>query len=289
MKLSLTLSTLLLGSALMFTGCGSDSDTTPTTTGATEQAVKLTASMLAGKTLSVYGYQNGGTAGDNRMSMIVSDDASTCDIKSPDLSEVYADDAVLSVTDDSLTISFDGNTVSYSVVSIDDNGLYVTNTANMGNSIDAYPIVMAFETQADTGAALLNSLATATTVTSAKLSAAPLYSVDFGSGWAECWAIDTFKTDGTYSGIAIDGELETFTATYSVSGNVISLSGVDGVSTTSVLSLTDDLMITSWSYDDEGGSGVGGTRSYTSKQDALDFAMSYGEDCSGYFTQLEEQ
>ncbi len=77
---------------------------------------------------------------------------------------------------------------------------------------------------------------------------------------------------------------ETANGTYTTDNNTLTYTFDWGNDTDTVLALTTNILISHWNGDD--GMEVGLV--FNEKQDAINFALSYGKDCSGDFTQLEQ-
>jgi hypothetical protein len=303
MKLSQTLSALLLGSALVLTGCGGSSSSSDSTTddstggNDSQQESTLSAAGLAGKSLYLYGYNENGLPGDSRITWVISEDGTTVDAVED--GEAVVEDAIFTVNGNTISVTFeeDGNseTVAYEVAAIDESGLYVFNIDDVGDdSRDPYPEFGAFAEQADDGAQVLTDALGTVLPTNAAISAHPWYSVDVAQWGAECWSIDTFNANGTISSTFVeDGEVQSLSgAAYSFAGNVISYSfeweGETITGADTLLYFTDSITIKQWYPDGDINEPLAATVSFKSKQDAIDFAATHGVDCSTYYDQLEQ-
>jgi hypothetical protein len=300
MKLSLALSALLLGGAVMMSGCGSSSSSTPsgdttntvTDTDTSENSVPVfTTAMLAGKTFYGYGIyaDASGVTPEYRIIATFNADASQLNAHNfPDAEDTFSVDVANSIVDGKMHWSADGivNQVATAIQILDDGSFFMI--ANDSLHPDPYPVLFSATELADKGQAAFETFMAAQALSKETMTANTWYGVDWAeydlndqTGNLNCQALWLFNEDDTIDASYMDnGQLKTIedAGTYLISDNKLEADytvGEDpGHSTLTPIMIFNGEII----WDDK-------TAYFKNRDDAVAFVqlLGGGETCYGIF------
>ena len=282
MKLSLALSALLLGGAVIMSGCGTSSDSTPadsntsaavgdgsgTAGGDTNEssAPAFTTAMLAGKTFYTYGLWVGGQEAEteNRFVVTFNADASGCNVHNHSDSEgdTFSVNGTNSINDGKMHWHTDGmSDMTATAVKIFEDGSFIATMIDPDH-YDPYAILFSTTERADKGQTVFDDYLAAQTMDKATITANPWYSLDWSEldnsegGGVLCHALFTFKSDNAIDVAWVDesGHTQTMTdfSTYVISGNRLEFDTPNGegeVEHTSMFPIVKDSDHIIWSGD----------------------------------------